>query len=219
MVDAGRRGRRSDRRALQCAAGLGRVPAERHHLPGDGGLLLRLQRPPQQGGLHRPEFSLGHVLLGGATQARRARRDGAQRRHHPRQHRAPAGRHRRRDAAGAHLACHLPQRVYSGCRGHRREGPPRRRLRSARFLPGHRHAALRRAKAQRGFLYRRRPEVAVRRPRHGVSLRAARPGQDAGAHASPAGSATKIPSASRSAPPATRPTSTASPRARPTSRR
>ena len=72
-----RAGRRRDWRAVQCARRVGGLPAERHQLPGDGGVVPRLQRPPQQGGLHRSEFPFGHVLLGGATLARRARRDGA----------------------------------------------------------------------------------------------------------------------------------------------
>ena len=114
-----------------------------------------------------------------------------QRRRHSRQHRAPAGCHRRRDADRAHFARHLPQRLHSGRRGHRREGAPRRRLRPAGFLSGDRHAAFRRAKAQRRFLHRRSAQVAVRRAGNGVPLRASRPGEETGAQHSLDGSVTR----------------------------
>ena len=58
----------------------GVAPPERHAVPGRRRVVLRLQRAPEQGRLHRPELSVGDVFLGGAARARRAHPHGAQRR-------------------------------------------------------------------------------------------------------------------------------------------
>ena len=165
--------RRRHRRAVQRARGLGRVPAKRHHVPGNGGLVPRLQRPPQQGRLHRPEFSFGDVLLGGAASARGARVQMV-----PNDDTIHVNTERLLDAIDEEtLMVPISHVIFRSAfiqdveaiveKAHRVGA-----LRSARFLPGDRNVAVRRTETQRGFLHRRRVEVAMRGAGNGVSLRA-----------------------------------------------
>ena len=117
--------------------------------------------------------------------------------------RTPAGRDRRTDLAGPGFARDFPKRLHSGCESHHRESPPGWRPRRARYLSIAGHRSGRCAGSECRLRLRRSFEVAVRRPRRRLFVRASRPGEEAASRNSPAGLPTRIRSASKSDPRAT----------------
>ena len=191
---------RRDWRADERPARFGFDSSERHHLPGGRGFVLRFLRQAQQGGVQRPELSVGDVFLGGATGIRRARAHGSDRRRDHRSPRAPAGRDRRADLAGPGLARDLSKRLHSGCESDHRESSQGRRPCCARHFSIAGHGAGRCAGARCRLCLWRGFEVAVWRPGRRLICMCVPTWGESCSQNSPAGLLTRIHSASKSDP-------------------